>query len=259
MQIIKEIYNRNAILANLGTASFVCFFILLCYMPFNQTVVLGINSVIKPMKFGLSLGIYAWTMAWLLEYLADKEKVRKYSWAAVITMGFEQTVITIQALRGELSHFNNNLPWGVLLFALMGIFILVITFWTLYMGILFFRQKNFHISLSYLAGIRLGILFFVVFSLFGGYISAIGKHTVGGEDGGQGLPFLNWSTVVGDLRIGHFFGIHALQLIPLLGFALAHYLPENKAVKTTYALSAFYFLFVCAIIIQALLKLPLLP
>jgi hypothetical protein len=46
-------------------------------------------------------------------------------------------------------------------------------------------------------------------------------HNVGVADGGAGLPLVNWSTVAGDLRVAHFFGLHGIQIIPLFAFVLS--------------------------------------
>ena len=254
--MIQQILIQNKVLFWLGTIHFIVFSVLLIYAPFNEEIILGVNSVIKPMKFALSIWIYSWTMALILHYVEDTGKVKVYSWVAVITMCFEQFAITSQALRGQLSHFNKTDFYGILLFSLMGVFILTITLWTAYMTYIFIKQKKYVLSPVVVLSVKIGLIYFVVFSLFGGYISSKTGHSVGTADGGEGLWFMNWSRFFGDLRVAHFFGIHSLQLIPLLGIFADKYLPNSLRLKSIWIVSTLYLFFVLGVMIQGIMGLP---
>lgn len=214
--------------------------------------VLGINAFIKPVKFCLSIWVFCWTMAWFLPLLNRPQAVTLYAWVTVFVMTFELAVIIGQAAQGKLSHFNITSPFDGVLFSLMGLAITTFTIWTGYIGYLFFISNPAHVPLAYLWGIRLGIVLFVIFAFEGGMMAARLAHTVGAPDGGPGLPGINWSTRYGDLRVAHFFGMHALQLLPLFGYYVARQPREVIIVATL------YFVLVTALLVQALAGRPLL-
>jgi hypothetical protein len=252
MQFLNELRKRNHILYHFGWIYFVGGIVSMIMTQTSDTIVLGINAWIKPMKFFFSIWIFCWTMAWFLAYLNNKRRVRIYTWVVVIVMIIEQVIITWQAANGRLSHFNITTPFYRSLFVIMGIAIATLTAWTGVMGYYFLKQKQFNAPMPYIWGIRLGIILFVIFSFEGGLMATQLSHTVGAPDGGPGLPIVNWSRQYGDLRVAHFIGIHSLQVIPLFGYYIAR---SNRSVQL---FAAGYLMLTIFLFIQAIQKIPVL-
>jgi len=166
-------------------------------------------------------------------------------------MAIELFIISLQSARGERSHFNVTSQLNSIFFGIMGGAILLFTLWTAFMCFLFFRQKQFKIPPSLVWGIRLGLLLFVFFASEGGVMVQRLAHTVGGPDGGPGLPLVNWSTSYGDLRVAHFFGLHSLQILPLYGAYMA------RSKRDVIVFSVIYFLAAASLLIMSLKSIPL--
>ena len=213
---LNQVYHKDKLLFRIGLFFFILFVLLFIPLSIDNRLVQGINPWIKPMKFCLSLGIYLWTIAWLLDYLKAYKRW-KVSLSAVIgiSLAIEMFIILFQGGRGLQSHFNVSTSLNAMLFQTMGIMIALSTISTFIMLILFFIKKI-NLDKVYLNSIRIGIAVFLAASYIGGVMIGNMAHAVGVEDGGHGLPFLNWSTEGGDLRAAHFFGLHALQIFPIV-------------------------------------------
>ncbi len=190
-------------------------------MAIDDTQILGIDRWIKPFKFFVSSGIYLLTFAWLCGDLPRSRFIRFFASQITLAIVVENMAITVQAARGVKSHFNMESMSGGIIFALMGFFILYNTIWVMVFTYRYFKTNLSELPGPYVLGARMGLLLFLVGSALGGYMSAQRGHTVGAADGGPGLSLLNWSTGFGDLRVAHFFGLHGLQMLMLLGVFLA--------------------------------------
>jgi hypothetical protein len=205
-------------------------------LVFDHRMLVGVPIWSKPLQFAVSIGIYAITWAGLLSFLRVRRRLAwRVSTAVVALTALEYTLIIVQVIRGQQSHFNETTPFNTALFVTMGISIAAIWAGTAVLAILLLRQRIGDASMTW--AVRLGGLVSVVGIGMGGlmvmptstqltslrnhaFAGIIGAHSVGVPDGGPGLPLTGWSTTGGDLRIPHFFGMHALQALPLLAIGL---------------------------------------
>jgi hypothetical protein len=230
---IRELRARNPLMFVIGVAHIILLLIMAMIAPFDERQVMGINPWIKPIKFAISIAIYALTIGWLLYELPLREGVRRgMNWAIAGAMVIEITLITMQAARGVTSHFNNATAFDAAVFGVMGVAIILNTLVVAYVGLKFWMTDA-KIPAPYLWGIRIGLLIFALASLEGFAMVSHSAHSVGAPDGEAGLPIVNWSVKGGDLRVAHFFGIHALQVLPLVGYLLSTPREESLARNAT--------------------------
>ncbi len=163
----------------------------------------------------------------------------------------EIVYIAIQAGKGQLSHFNLSTPLYSFLYVLMAIAATAVTVYSAYICWLFFSQDFPELPDYYVWSIRLGLLLFVIFSFEGFLMGSRLNHSVGAVNDNSNWFIIGWSKSFGDLRVAHFIGMHALQLIPLLSF----YLLKNT--KATISISLVYGLLALVTLVQALQGKPL--
>lgn len=205
----------------------------------DDRTLLGVPVWVKPFKFAASILAYALSLAWMISLLARARPrlARPAWWAGTVVMaasGAEMVLITAQAFRGRQSHFNRATPFDARLYDAMAGTIVVLWLGALVIAVLLFRARiadrattwSIRIAAT-LALIGAGLGFLMTQptaaqrAVGDDGAAIVGGHAVGVPDGGPGMPLTGWSTTGGDLRIPHFAGMHALQLLPLFVLLLA--------------------------------------
>jgi len=243
----------------------------------DDRMITGAPAWLKSAKFGASTAIYLLTMTWMVRDLPTSRTVRVTTSLIAWLLALETTVIVIQAARGTTSHFNINTPLDTALYSSMGVGIA--TVWILSAVLLWIHLRTPATDRTLALALRLGLALNIVGSSVGWIMTqprpeqivamqrgerpfVAGSHTVGAPDGGAGMPLTQWSRAHGDLRIPHFLGMHAWQLLPLLllGMRRVRTAANDGAERTLMliAFSACAALFLAALA-QALAGHPLIP
>jgi hypothetical protein len=168
----------------------------------------------------------------------------------------EVAIIDVQAWRGTTSHFNVSSPLDMALFSVMGAAILLQTLLSVAIAVALWRQRFSDKTLGW--ALRFGMTLTIIGALTGplmtrptpaqlaevragGRMTTVGAHTVGAVDGGPGVPVTGWSREHGDLRVPHFIGLHAMQVLALIAVGLRRWRrPEAIRVRLLLAAAASY-------------------
>ncbi|MFE4215766.1 hypothetical protein [Streptomyces sp. NPDC056844] len=248
-------------------------------MLVDDRVLAGAPVWAKPFKFALSFVVYALALAWLLTLLTRGRRLGRWAGTVVaLACAGEMVIITGQVIRGKRSHFNHATPFDSMLYDAMAVTVVVLWAGTLVIALLLLRSRIADRASGW--AVRSGVLIALAGAAIGFLMSqpsagqraaggldtadVVGAHAVGVPDGGPSMPLTGWSTTGGDLRVPHFIGMHALQVLPLFVIALVLLAPRFARLRDPWVrlrlvrvASGAYAAFVALVTWQALRGQPL--
>jgi hypothetical protein len=247
----------------------------------DPTTVLGAPTWLKPLKFAISTSLFCFTLAWMIGQL---QRTRRFAMILgrflAVSLILEIILIDLQAGRHTTSHFNFATPFDAFVFLTMGIGIAVVFLSTALLFVATCVERFPAPDSAKAWTLRLGLILALAGMGTGSLmtlptheqlaaaqrpngqvtrLSHVGAHTVGGPDGGPGLPLTGWSADHGDLRIAHFLGLHAMQIL-LLAFwcaARSRWIPRRQT-HLVFAAAASCLVAFAVLLAQALRGQPLL-
>lgn len=261
LRFVGAILVRQPILARLGLL------FLLLSLPAAMGIVVdpvrvgGDPAWMKPAKFLASLSLFAFTMAWFAGYVEEGRRESPSHRALVATVVatsiFEAAYIALQAARGEASHFNVSDSVHSAMYTVMGAAALALTATAPWLAREIARYGRPSLNPAMRRGLILGLVLTFVLGVVPAIImGAILSHSIGGVANGPTIPLLGWTRTGGDLRPAHFLGIHAMQVIPFLGWAVSR---RASGLRIVTLGAAVYAACTVALLIQALAGKPLFP
>ncbi|MEU7144559.1 hypothetical protein ABZ942_34295 [Nocardia sp. NPDC046473] len=216
----------------------------------DDRMLLGESVWLKPTKFGLSFALYGLTLAWLLSLPHKGSRATWWLGTVFAVTGFiDVGFIALQAARGTFSHFNtetdavNQIGQQVFQSGVLGLFaanliIALILCWQRLVDRPTARAIHAGLFLA-IVGMMLGYLMGftgkqLVRDADGNVVKLVAGHTVidpasrdlSPRDAAAGMPLTHWSTIGGDLRVPHFLGLHAIQVLLLAVVILSWLAPR---------------------------------
>lgn len=223
--VLAELERRQPQLASAARLFMLAAIPCLIAMLVDPRTINDVSGWVKPTKFLASLALYFATLCWYFGYLpqtAQRSAAGRFViWAAIIAGTLEMTWLIAAAMHGVPSHFNRAPMWSIA-YSAAGAGAVTLMIAVLVQGVQLARERTvqlapaFRLSLVLAAVISFAATIYVAMTL-----ASSNGHWIGGvrSDAG-GVPILAWSRTGGDLRVAHFWALHAHQLIPLAGWLI---------------------------------------
>ena len=218
----------------------------------------GVPVWVKPAKFAVSFLVHFTTLAIIVALMsaenAELRIVAGVGWVLAAVFVAEMAYLIFQAAQAQHSHFNDTTSFHSMMYSLMGVGAVILI--ALPVIIAWLAKSDIAFGPATQSGIWWGaVISFVLTLVIGGYLGGNGSHFVGNQSNSElVLPFLGWSTEVGDLRPAHFLSLHALQVLPLIGLWADR---TDHGITTIWVAGFIYSALTIALFIQAVLGQPL--
>lgn len=259
----EELHRRQPVLAAAAEVFLLAALPCVIAMGLDPREASGVSVWVKPVKFAVSFFVYYATLAWIFGYLpvsaAASRSGRLVVNLALAAGAYELLWIITAAGLGVPSHFNRSTVSWTIAYAVAGIGAMSLMVAVLVQGVMLARDRSHAMPDAFRLSWVLGAcVAFVGTVVSAGFLSQYGGHWVGGiPSDAAGLPLFNWSRTGGDLRVPHFWALHAQQFLPLAGVVIMRMrgAPQKGLVV---AAAAVYAAFVVFTFVQALQGKPFL-
>lgn len=220
-------YRREPLMANYTIGVLFLIPVLLLVASVDERTLNGISIWTKPLKFNVAIVLYLGTLVWYCGWIDQRFKdhvvYQIYLHVLCGTLLFMLPWLYGAAVLGEPAHYNRTHPVLAPMYAIMGVVSVVFTTGTIVVGVLIALNKQSSLTPFLRHSIAWSLYISFVFTVYmAGELASLDSHWIGGSQTDEhGLWGVGWSRDGGDLRVAHFFSLHAMHIIPLIAILTA--------------------------------------
>lgn len=217
---LAEIYWRNPLLTLCGWLHVALLLAAVVGYMTDDRMAMGVDPWLTPLKLMASIVIHVWTVAWFSKY------VRRPRWllstvsiviaaAMVIVSG----CLILQAARGTVSYYDATTDFDTAILNTMLLMIGINMLMVLVMLLMFRKRGRLHPA--YLWSVCAGILIFLGGGVASAVMGASDSIMAGTARREPSLLFFDWAGIAGACGVSHWLVLHAMQILPLTGYAIS--------------------------------------